>query len=766
MKFARHLAVAAIALLLSTPVLAQSNPGLTKGQVPTAAQWNSYFSAKQDVLGYVPLNVAGGTMTGRLVTTAPGATVAGLNLTPGTAPGSPVDGDLWVTSSGFFARVNGTTIGPIVGSTGPVTVNGGPLTVNPTANTTTQGLVVNQTLPLGSAGSGNSYSANLLSIVNNGYQTPPGGATDIFGDLPVVAGVRINYSSAGSGAGQFPIQVGAIVAARATSRGQQLVGLNGTVYTNIDSAGEDAFWGGISLANAGPSSNIKGLWGHDAEVGAETGAVVPIRVGLGASSVGPVTGTTLDAAVAVTACCANVGTAAPWSNALVLWKSDTMAPVSNAIIINSAAFTMQYGFKLDTVTFANKIFDFGASIIQTDGPTGNTVIGGGSSGTGSLTLGVAGSNVGKTLYKNATSGTITVQPPTGALGAVVNSLQAVTDTFVYLSTTDTLSNKTLVSPNFTVSTSLVNNANSATVMSITNTSTGTAATASVSISNNLDQSAFGLAGSNYTSIAQLANRAYVHSGSANNGIILDAAGSKPIDFYINGARVGGFTSGGALTLTTALGVASGGTGITSFGTGVATALGVNVGSAGAFVTFNGAAGTPSSLTLTNATNLPATSLTGTLQAAQEPAHTGDMTNTAGSLATTVTKINGVDQIASWTSYTPTATAQTPGGTPPTFTTVTGAYHQTGKTITARMKAVVNAAGTAAGSLLITLPFASKTEDYTGSAFESAISGKSGGAFIGGAAFPDTANVRARDASGTTFFANGATVTMEITYETP
>lgn len=47
-----------------------------------------------------------------------------------------------------------------------------------------------------------------------------------------------------------------------------------------------------------------------------------------------------------------------------------------------------------------------------------------------------------------------------------------------------------------------------------------------------------------------------------------------------------------------------------FGTGVATALGVNVGSAGAPVLFNGAGGTPTSLTLTNATGLPASGLTG------------------------------------------------------------------------------------------------------------------------------------------------------------
>ena len=47
-------------------------------------------------------------------------------------------------------------------------------------------------------------------------------------------------------------------------------------------------------------------------------------------------------------------------------------------------------------------------------------------------------------------------------------------------------------------------------------------------------------------------------------------------------------------------------GIGGLGTGVATALGVNVGSAGAPVLFNGAGGTPSSLTLTSATGLPPT----------------------------------------------------------------------------------------------------------------------------------------------------------------
>ncbi len=52
-----------------------------------------------------------------------------------------------------------------------------------------------------------------------------------------------------------------------------------------------------------------------------------------------------------------------------------------------------------------------------------------------------------------------------------------------------------------------------------------------------------------------------------------------------------------------------GTSITP-GTGVVTALGVNVGTAGAFVVNGGAGGTPSSLTLTNATGLPIAGISG------------------------------------------------------------------------------------------------------------------------------------------------------------
>ena len=71
-------------------------------------------SGTTSLVGAITTTATTGTLTmgaGALLSTA--ATIAGtagLNVPHGTAPTSPNDGDLWTTSTGVFARVNGSTV--------------------------------------------------------------------------------------------------------------------------------------------------------------------------------------------------------------------------------------------------------------------------------------------------------------------------------------------------------------------------------------------------------------------------------------------------------------------------------------------------------------------------------------------------------------------------------------------------------------------------------------------------------------------------------
>jgi hypothetical protein len=141
----KKIAALAVGLWLSAgAALAQSNPNLTFGQVLTPAQWSNLFAQKQDTLGFTPLNVAGGVMTGRLVTAPPSSTTSGFNLTPGSTPASPVNGDLWIASGGIFAQINGATVGPFIASSSPSSNTIPNLTV--TGSFTATGLVTNADL--------------------------------------------------------------------------------------------------------------------------------------------------------------------------------------------------------------------------------------------------------------------------------------------------------------------------------------------------------------------------------------------------------------------------------------------------------------------------------------------------------------------------------------------------------------------------------------------------------------------------------------------
>lgn len=123
----------------------------------------------------------------------------------------------------------------------------------------------------------------------------------------------------------------------------------------------------------------------------------------------------------------------------------------------------------------------------------------------------------------------------------------------------------------------------------------------------------------------------------------------------------------------------------------------------------------------------------------------------------------VSAASAWTVYTPTVTAQT--GTC-TSCSATGQYYIIGKSITAKIDATVTTVGTAAGSMIVSLPFAATSNNFAGSGFEYQNTGRSG-AFVIVPSVNGTSNMFGRAADGSTsFFANGNKVVAEITYELP
>lgn len=137
---------------------------------------------------------------------------------------------------------------------------------------------------------------------------------------------------------------------------------------------------------------------------------------------------------------------------------------------------------------------------------------------------------------------------------------------------------------------------------------------------------------------------------------------------------------------------------------------------------------------------------------------GDVSSTSTG-ALKVTGINGVDQTAAWTTYTPAITSGT--GTI-TTSSATGRYRQIGKTIHLQVDIVITTAGTGASILIATLPvnsFAGK--GYSGIGRERLLTNTT---CIGSIVTTDATKLNIIPIAGGTIIASGNAVTVSITYE--
>lgn len=570
MKMLKTLAAIIFAVALPCVASAQTSPNLTLNQVPTPGQWNSYFAGKQDVLGFTPMNVNGGVFLGRIVTAPPTSTTSGFNLTPGTAPGSPLNGDLWVTSSSIFARVNGTTYDLI----GAPCAN---CALTNVANTFTASPQLVQGLTTTQPGwyaqlTGDAFSRVRVGLNSTDVASIAFGSGSVARDAFIErAGVgllhtgSVSFSPSFQSANPGNSAIYAQLAQPTPGAGfnQSFNAFQISVGTPLGSAGQ---------VGQGALPNLQAIVGTVQSVSGNTGA--------GAAVVGyAVTNSTGDTIPGVSGygyC--NVNSSNCWGGSFSVHNQSPV--VTNG---GHSPNTM-YALELDMNVWKGS---GGTEPTFSNGPWGLYIYGGGDSTTNQGTA-VAVQGLSATTNTKWSNGFASLA------GGAVNAL--------------------VVGPS---------------------AKTGN----NVPSQNILIQETDGSGNVRQSSISSDGGKDLNIEAPTGGAVILGNTGSAYLQAGV------GSGSGVQLVQITAAGIiANSATGVLSTiptGTGVQTALGVNVGTAGSFVINGGAGGTPSAINLANGSALPATGLTGTLQAAQEPAHTGDMTNTAGSLATTVTKTNGV-----------------------------------------------------------------------------------------------------------------------------
>ena len=134
------------------------------------------------------------------------------------------------------------------------------------------------------------------------------------------------------------------------------------------------------------------------------------------------------------------------ANTLLVGALAADTPTNGQVPVWNTGGTVTWETLSGTGTVTNTGGNLTANAIVLGAGSADTKVSAGitSDGASKINLGVAGSTVGSIAFANATSGSITIQAVTGALGSAVLSLPAATDTLVARATSDALSNKTSI----------------------------------------------------------------------------------------------------------------------------------------------------------------------------------------------------------------------------------------------------------------------------------------------------------------------------------
>jgi hypothetical protein len=431
------------------------------------------------------------------------------------------------------------------------------------------------------------------------------------------------FTITGGSLGITPIINGGTGLNTIPTNGQLLIG-NGTGYTlNTLAVGNGISivngLGTITLANTGVLSNIAG---NGISVSGATGDVTITNTGVlsfsgGTTGLTPATATTGAVTLAGTLGIANGGTngsATPTTNGIAYGTGTTYAftaagTAKQVLIANTSA--------APTWTTLTS----GASILYGDG----------SGGFSNVTIGTGVSFAGGTLSATGTGGTVTSVTGTSPVVSSGGTTPAISLASAYGDTLNPYGTKTA---NYVLAGPTTG---AATVPAFRALVAGDIPSAALTRTDDTNVT-LTLGGSPTTALVNAASLTLGWSGQlavGRGGTGLSAGTSGGIPYFSSASAM----TSSALLASNAI-VLGGGAGAapatTTTGTGVVTALGVNTGTAGAFVVNGGALGTPSSGTVTNLTGTASININGTVGATTPAAGTFTSLSDSGNLTFTGT----------------------------------------------------------------------------------------------------------------------------------